>query len=244
MKRSIVFYLLFLLPGVSRAQFLKQCHPLIGATRDISEKNDSIWQRINRTYDTPPEARDSIQKYYAADEDAMLFDDPWLSMVGMGCSWYCGGTVDTIIANTSRNAPDSIGWDANALHDFDLRTCWMEGRKGKGRGAKVTFWFPANSATVTIVEIFNGDMRTLATWRKNGRVRKLKVYADDRPVALLHVRDTVASQRFEIGEFSTKDKPLRLTFEIRKVYKNRKTNDTAISEINFDGTDSHGYLVE
>jgi hypothetical protein len=244
MKTKIVICLLLLLPELGKAQFLRQCFPVVGKVIDISEKNDSLWQHIHRTDDTPPEERDSIQWYYYADEDAYFYDDPWFVGLLGGCSWYCGGIVDTIIATSSRKAPDSIGWDVHALHDFDLRTAWMEGKKGKGRGAKVTFWFPANTATVTTIVLYNGDMRTLGSWRKNGRVKKLKVYADNRPVAMLHVRDIVASQRFEIGEFSTQDKPLSLTFEIRKVYKKRMNDDTAITEINFDGTDSHGYLEE
>lgn len=95
----------------------------------------------------------------------------------------------------------------------------------------------------------NGYVRTEKAWRENSRVKKLRMYVDDRPFAILHLGDTRQEQAFTfepLGHADRKDYDQLLTkpwwtmrFEILEVYPGEKYDDTAISEIYFDGIEVH-----
>jgi hypothetical protein len=67
------------------------------------------------------------------------------------------------------------------------------------------------------------------------------LYVDGTEFGILNLLDTQDDQIFELGTFghNTDGSNLVLKFEIAEVYKGLKYNDTAISEIYFDGMDVH-----
>ena len=85
--------------------------------------------------------------------------------------------------------------------------------------------------------------------RANSRVKQLKVYKDDPPLALLNLKDIRAAQSFSFAPIGHGDRAdheklqtmpaWTLRFEIVDVYKGAKYDDTVLSELYFDGIDVH-----
>ena len=69
------------------------------------------------------------------------------------------------------------------------------------------------------------------------------MYYNDQPYAILNLKDRRDCQQFEIGLLGYEDKEKApawsIKFEILEVYPGDKYEDTAISEIYFDGIHVH-----
>jgi hypothetical protein len=70
-------------------------------------------------------------------------------------------------------------------------------------------------------------------------VKQLKLYVNNKPYALLNLKDIKSKQIFFINTLRGIKSDLYLKFEITAVYKGDKYDDVAISEIEFDGTGVH-----
>ena len=69
----------------------------------------------------------------------------------------------------------------------------------------------------------------------------MKLYINDKFYAILNLEDTRHTQDFKtelLGRLESEEEMV-LKFEILEVYKGNKYEDTAISEIFFDGIDVH-----
>jgi hypothetical protein len=86
-------------------------------------------------------------------------------------------------------------------------------------------------------------MKSEKVWDENSRVKLLKMYVNDKPYVVFHLEDFIGSQEFDIDTLIPGDEPLKLTFEIADVYPGSKYDETAISEINFDGTGVHCFAA-
>ena len=155
------------------------------------------------------------------------------------CSWYCGGQVDSIQASSSL----SEKYKAKKIHDCSITTAWVEGKSGNGEGEYVRYSFPGSCPRITDVIILNGYVKDEATWKNNGRVKKLLMYYNEKPHAILNLKDSRDCQRFDVGILGYKDKETapdwNIKFEILEIYPGEKYQDTAITEIYFDGIDVH-----
>ena len=240
---------------ISVQENLKNLYPKIGYTPDISFSAKQNFINKQKLYNQISKLIDSIGDFdeakkhltesqiaiYENEEDFMAEDH--LFVGGVGCSWYCGGGPMSIKATSELNPNKGFTYIADNIHDFSLRNAWIEGKKSSGIGESITFEFIENGPPVTTVEIFNGYMKTEKTWEENGRVKKLKLYANDEAVAILNLEDVKSLQRFQIGTHQKKKGNLYLKFEILEVYKGLKYDDTAISELNFDGTGVHCFVA-
>ena len=69
------------------------------------------------------------------------------------------------------------------------------------------------------------------------------MYYNDEPYAILNLKDTRDCQIFDVGTLGYEDKSnapaWTIKFEIMEVYPGDKYQDTAITEIYFDGIDVH-----
>lgn len=208
------------------------------------EKCTELWRRpINslngeekRALDDCNENFDGVENYY--------------DILGPGCSWYCGGGIDTQTASSELSSQGQNNYSASNAHDLSYKTSWVEGVPGYGIGEYITYHFPPENPRITKIIVVNGYVKSDKTWRENSRVKKLKLYLDDKLYAILNLRDTRNEQVFELpnplGHEDRLDmKKLHglpswtLKFEIMDVYKGDKYDDTAIAEIYFDGIDVH-----
>ena len=173
---------------------------------------------------------------------------PW-EVIGGGCNWYCGGFVDSIYSSSNLPSQGKYNYEPNNLHDWDYRTPWVEGVEGYGIGEYISYEFAASNPRITKIIIVNGFTLNEDSWFENSRVKKLKVYLDNKEFAILELKDTKNDQVFTfnpIGLRGSEDyETLKtmpnwtLKFEIMEVYEGDLYEDTAITEIYFDGIDVH-----
>ncbi len=169
---------------------------------------------------------------------------------GAACSWYCGGGPREVTASSNLAPTGDLTYDGSNAHDNSYKTAWVEGVKGYGIGEYLTYTFAGNSPRVTDVIVVNGYVKSAKAWKNNSRVKTLKMYIDGKPYALLELKDIMGEQSFHFppigndpNQEQEEDVPDRtLKFEIVDVYKGDKYDDTAISEIYFDGIDVHCFV--
>ena len=84
-------------------------------------------------------------------------------------------------------------------------------------------------------------MKSASSWQENNRVKKLEFYVNGQIRGIFNLQDSRTDQVFEVGqlEHSSDGSDLILKFEILEVYKGNKFDDTAITEIYFDGDHHH-----
>ena len=168
------------------------------------------------------------------------WDEVLMHFYSPACSWYCGGLVGPISASSSL----SEKYKAENIHDFCITTAWVEGKPGNGEGEYIMYSFPAICPRITAVSIHNGYIKDKRTWKNNGRVKKLLMYYNDEPYTILNLQDTRDCQTFDVGvlgfhDFKEDTPDWTIKFEILEVYPGDKYQDTAITEIYFDGIDVH-----
>lgn len=167
-------------------------------------------------------------------------EDPVLShFYSANCSWYCGGQIDSVTASSAL----ADRYAAEKAHDFSIVTAWVEGVEGNGEGEYLRYLFPGTCPRITTVLIHNGYVKNWEVWYDNARVRRLLMYYNDEPYAILNLQDTMGLQSFDVGVLGYEDKDSApawsIKFEILEVYPGKKYEDTAITEIYFDGIDVH-----
>ena len=206
--------------------------------------NDSEYKTWEKLFD----------KYYNEDYESLnneekemidkleMIEGPYTQ--GVGCSWYCGGGPYEITASSILPSNDSL-YVSDNIHDFNLLTAWVPDTKQEVIGAKINFHFKPFSPRVTQIKIYNGYIKKHDLWKKNARVKKLKLYVNNKPIAILELQDTTAEQSFKFEPLNSKveNRESIITFEIIEVYKGSKYDDVAISEINFDGLDVHCFAA-
>jgi Protein of unknown function (DUF1557). len=248
MKSKIVFLFIALSIVSIEAEELKVIEPVIGYTPDISvnaKQNLTLLKKqVDSVVNSHPDYMTAVKHLTATQlfiyENFEDFSEGDHLYVGaMGCSWYCGGGPNKITASSVLPPNKDLDYVPENIHDFSLRTAWVEGKAGYGIGESITFRFEKNSPPVTAVEIFNGYMKSDALWLANSRVKQLKLYIDNKPYAILNLKDIKSKQIFYIDTLQGTKSDLFLKFEIVDVYKGDKYDDVAISELEFDGIGVH-----
>lgn len=230
---------------------LKVIEPTIGFTPDISDDAKKNLERLKMMFAKVDSIINSYPNYETAkkhltvrqieiyENEEEYNKEDHLDVGSWGCSWYCGGGPDSIFASSTLSPNKTLDYKADNIHDFSLRTAWVEGVNGYGVGESLTFRFAKKSPPVTTVELYNGYMKSDKVWQDNSRVKQLKLYVNNKPYALLNLKDIKSKQIFAIDTLQGVDSELYLKFEIVDVYKGDKYDDAAISEIEFDGIGVH-----
>ncbi len=212
------------------------------------------------------ENRESCKKIWAKKSNGVKYDDlspkekealsnfddtkaNYWDIIGDACSWYCGGGPKEITASSYLKSQGDNTYEPQNAHDLNYKNAWVEGVDGYGIGEYLLYTFEAVSPRITEIIIVNGYVKSKSAWENNSRVKKLKVYINDKPYAILNLKDVRGSQSFKVEPIGNSDredwnvlknKPdWTLKFEILDVYKGLKYDDVAISEIYFDGLDVH-----
>ncbi len=251
---TTIIFILFSLTGFG--QTVKEMTPTLGYLVDkslqdeidflkLQEHCEKFWSEHRDNFDETKFTTEEKKQYELCAADIEGYWD----IIGVGCSWYCGGGLDTNSASSSLKSFKGINYSAKNIHDLNYKTAWIEGVPGYGIGESVTYHFPPQNPRITEIIIVNGYIKSEQTWKDNSRVKKLKMYIDDKPFAILNLADSRQEQHFKFEPLGYGDrknwdelnkKPWwTIKFEILDVYKGDKYDDTAITEIYFDGIDVH-----
>lgn len=162
-------------------------------------------------------------------------------VVDGGCSWYCGGGNYKVSASSELTTQNHNSYKAKSANDLSYLTAWVEGKEGRGIGEYIEYSFKNNSPRITSIIISNGYLKSDNTWKNNNRVKSLKLYVNGKVFGILNLTDSKTDQTFKLGTFGHNEdgSDLILKFEILEVYKGDKYDDTALTEIYFDGIDVH-----
>ncbi len=229
--------ILALLCGGTAQSQIKNFYPKKVVKPDLSAKREKEINRQNELLQKKtPTASEQKELNILLGKYGEVVENAW-DIIDGGCSWYCGG------GNYKIKASSSLGdsYKAEFANDLSYKTAWVEGKKDEGIGEYLEYYFKNDSPRITEIIISNGYMKSEETWKNNNRVKKLKLYVNGVPFGILNLKDSRTDQYFEIGTLGhNKNRTdLILKFEILEVYKGSKYNDTAITEIYFDGIDVH-----
>ncbi len=235
---SLFLFSFILFAGNSEIK-IPEFEPVLTTKIDLSEKaqnefkrRDELLKRGELTDAEQKELEGLTEKY------PEVFESVW-DVISNGDGWYNMGGPFKVKASSSLKAQKGTSYSADNAKDLSFKTAWVEGKKDDGIGEYLEYYFKNDSPRVTTVIISNGYVKSQKAWEENNRVKKLKVYVNNKVIGYLNLKDTTDSQSFEIGTFGkTKDKKdLILKFEIVEIYKGTKYQDTAITEIWFNGLD-------
>jgi hypothetical protein len=255
MKASLTL-LAILLAFFVHGQELKKLHPVGYTTFDFSaegekafqenkKKCEEIWAKTSngvKYQDLPEEDKEILKN---CDEVEVGY---WGTDNGMGCSWYCGGGPKKVTASSFLKSQGENTYEAENAHDLNYKNAWVEGVSGYGIGEFLEYHFAAQSPRINLIKVANGYVKSEAAWKNNSRVKKLKMYVDDQPYAILNLLDIRGEQRFEVPPIGrprdekgniAETEDWTIKFEILEIYKGDKYEDVVISEIFFDGLDVH-----
>ncbi len=155
---------------------------------------------------------------------------------GYGCCYYENGGPDSIWCSSS----SSETLKADNISEESLDLAWAEGKEGSGVGEWIAFRMIENAWPMEKLIIYNGYQKDIGLWKRNNRVRHLKLYVDGKPAAILNLEDVTNGQEFDVSSwFKQREKPYFIKLEILSIYKGEKHDDTVISEIIFDGPSKH-----
>ena len=234
MKYLLILALLF--GGTAQSQ-INFFYPKKVVKPDLSAKREKEINRQNELLQKKaPTASEQKELNILLEKYGEVVENAW-DIIDGGCSWYCGG------GNYKIKASSSLGdsYKAEFANDLSYKTAWVEGKKDEGIGEYLEYYFKNDSPRITEIIISNGYMKSEETWKNNNRVKKLKLYVNGVPFGILNLKDSRTDQYFEMGTLghNKNGTDLILKFEILEVYKGSKYNDTAITEIYFDGIDVH-----
>lgn len=240
--KSILFILAILFTCNTSGQHAPREYFPITITRpDLSSKTANEIKRQNELLKKKKLTHKEQQEL-----DSLLFqygeviESIW-DIIDGGCSWYCGGGNYDVKASSELKEHNKITYRAQQANDLSYQTAWIEGKKDEGIGEYLEFYFRNKSPRITKIIISNGYMKSESTWKNNNRVKKLRFYVNDRLSGILNLEDSRTDQVFETGTLGHNENgtDLVLRFEIAEIYKGDTYNDTAITEIYFDGIDVH-----
>ena len=157
-----------------------------------------------------------------------LVRPPRPSAVGENCATLRGATGTDRYCASSMLAPQ-FGNDYGVSHLFSnsLSEAWVEGRPGHGVGEWVTIDFPELRQVRAII-VRNGYQKNADIFRKNGRVRRLRLVFSQGETHVVTLQDGMDLQTLQL------ERPVRaywVQFVIEDVYPGSTYTDTALTKL-------------
>jgi len=242
MRHHIYLLLTFIIPVFTYSQSeLQIVEPNRILSPDLSLETKAEIERQGELL-----SKDNLSENEQIELDSLLYKhgevvESVYDIIDGGCSWYCGGGNYKVIASSRLEGKGENIYNAESANDLSYATAWVEGKANEGIGEYLEYYFENESPRITSIIISNGYMKSDQAWRNNNRVKSLKLYVNGSPFGILKLSDSKTDQMFSLGTFGRNEdgSDLVLKFEILEVYKGERYNDTAISEIYFDGIDVH-----
>ena len=148
--------------------------------------------------------------------------------------------VYEVSCSSTLPAQGQVTYDAKNLNDARIETTWAEGDKEYGIGTKIDFKFLQDiDADFTNTTVINGYYKSKISFQDNSRVKKFKLYLNNKEIAVIELNDFRGMQTLSLfdvfpkGKHATSNKLKKddvLQFEILEIYPGAKYKDVCISE--------------
>ena len=149
------------------------------------------------------------------------------------CCPYTFSGADKVVSSSSLSSQGSASYHVSNINDGNHEKAWVEGVAGHGIGQWVEFQ-GISDVHIGTINILNGYVKSDKAWSENARVKRLKVYCNDKPICILELQNSRSLQTFYVADLLENYSYInKLRFEILEVYSGTKYQDTVISEINF-----------
>ncbi|VBB43665.1 hypothetical protein TRIP_D200014 [uncultured Paludibacter sp.] len=236
--KAVIYILAILFPALTFGQDTKEIEPIIGKSFKITIEEQKDWERAWKLLN---EINDFTANYDSISEkDRNLIDKLEIGegpIAEWGDTWNSVAYPYKLTVSSELKGDNQVNYKKENLSDNNLLTAWIPENTNSGIGEKINFYFKTNNPRVNTITIFNGYMKNQKLWIENSRVKTIKISVNGADFAILRLQDSPTSQSFHFKPLQNKDKDLIITLEITEIYNGKKWNDTAISEITFDGLD-------
>lgn len=171
-------------------------------------------------------------------------DPEQIKMWGEECSLYCA-VSPTVRGSSSLKPSNGAKYGAAQGHDMDLSTAWVEGASDSGIGQWIEYTFSTmdmkeSQLALTELIVFNGYRKNRDLWAKNGRIKSLTMTVNSKPYGTVELADAFRHQKVKIGSIPLRGRTrTTIRFTIAAVYPGNKYTDTALTELEFEGTGHH-----
>lgn len=142
-----------------------------------------------------------------------------------------------------KDKAEAIGndtFDAKNLLDGNMQTCWLTSWDGKNEVFEIVIDIEenpnVNSAQLISFYFANGNRKNLESWMNYSRIKKMSMSINERPYAEITLEDTYKTQSIDMDKFKIeKSKRYRFRFRILEIYKGKKFDQLALSDVQITG---------
>jgi len=164
-------------------------------------------------------------------------EEPVLQELMGGCSLKCGFSWSVELQATAGQKSVTV----EVLNDENAETAWRAPAGSSGVGARFKLVFPKKlrpemegETPLYGLDLINGDWKTDEQWKARGRVKRARLYYNDRPFRDVVFADSRRWQRLTFPDFMVRSGD-SMTLEILEVYAGNKHAGAAITEIVLQG---------
>jgi len=163
-------------------------------------------------------------------------EEPVLQELMGGCSLKCAFGWGVELQGAPGQKPVAI----KVLNDDNAESAWTAPDGASGVGVKFKFTFPKKlipeleGTPLYGIDFINGDWKTEELWKAHGRVKKARLYYNDKPFRDVAFADSRRWQRLGFPDIYVHSGDF-MSFEILEIYPGDKGTGAAISEIVLQG---------
>jgi len=205
---------------------------------------DAVWSGLKTEYKASSTHKKDTADYNVNNLDNLFTENCWcegVSGTGIGEKIEVSAFGSSEKVNTytqlNKNRNDETIED---VEEYLLNKYNEEHKQDNEHGGNYPTITKSNisnySNEVNQIAIINGNAKTDELWKKNSRVKKLKLTIDDKVEYILELEDSKDLQLFDINyKNDSITKKLNLKFEILEVYSGEKYQDTCLTSLYLSG---------
>ena len=164
--------------------------------------------------------------------------EPVLQELMGGCSLRCAFPWEVMVV-PAPNAAIKTPQPDYATNDNYAASAWID-QNASSIGTKLVFSFPKKIPKVLEqtpfygFDIANGNLKSEALWKETARVKKARMYYNNKPLYDIEFADTRRWQSFSFDDIFIRQGDT-MTLEILEVYPGTKSQSAAITEVVLQG---------